>query len=107
MTAAPGGSAISLSRVQGGWRDRLRRYRVMIDGEQVATIKHGEHLNLPVPPGQHTVYLQISWARSPRLEFNVAPGEIIALECAPTNIPPFGPGADAYIELRRADQSGP
>ena len=72
---APGGSAISLSRARGGWRDRLRRYRVMIDGEQVAMIKHGEHLNLPVAPGQHTVYLQISWARAElaRIEPLIAP----------------------------------
>ncbi len=101
MTAAPGGSVITLSRMPGGWRDRLRRYQVIIDGEQVAMIRRGERLDLPVTPGRHTVYLQISWARSPRLEVDVAPGEVIALECAPTNVPPYGPGADAYIELRR------
>jgi hypothetical protein len=101
MTATAGGSVITLSRAPGGWRDRLRRYQVMIDGEQVATIKHGERLELPVPPGRHTVYLQISWARSPQLEVAVAPGDVVSLECAPSNVPPFGPGAEAYIELRR------
>lgn len=103
MNAAPGGSVIALFRVQGGWRDRLRRYQVMIDGQQVAMIKHGQRIDVPVTPGRHTVFLQISWARSPRLEVDLDPGQTVALECAPTDVPPFGPGADAYIELRRSD----
>lgn len=97
----PGGGVIALSRVPGGWRDRLRRYQVIIDGEPVASIKRGERLDLDVTAGQHTVFLRISWARSPRLEVDVAPGEVVSLECAPGNVPPFGPGADAYIVLRR------
>lgn len=101
MTAAPGGGVITLTRVPGGWRDRLRRYQVIVDDEQVAMIKRGERLSLPVTPGRHTVFLRISWARSPALEVDVAPGEAVALECAPGVVPPFGPGADAYIELRR------
>ena len=101
MTQPPGGSTITLSRAPGGWRDRLRRYQVMIDGEQVASIKHGERIDLPVTPGKHTVFLQISWARSPRLEVELAPGQVVTLECAPTNSPPLGPGADSYIDLRR------
>jgi hypothetical protein len=103
MTAAPGGSVISVSRRPGGWRDRLRRYRVMIDGQQVAWIKNGQQVDVPVTPGRHTVFLQISWARSPRLEVDAAPGQTVSLQCAPTNMPPVGPGADAYIDLRRTD----
>jgi hypothetical protein len=100
---ADGGSAIVLSRVPGGWRDRLRRYQVMIDGEQVAAIKHGQRVELPVTPGRHTVYLKISWAGSPKLEVDVGPGEAVSLECSPAGVPPFGPGADAYIDLHRTD----
>ena len=101
MTAEPGGSVIALSRVPGAWRDRLRRYRVMIDGEPVAMIKRGQRIDLPVTPGRHTVFLQIDWARSPQLEVDLAPGQTVLLECASTNMPPFGPGAGAYIDLRR------
>jgi hypothetical protein len=101
MTAAAGGSVIALSRVQGGWRDRLRRYQVIIGGEQVASIRRGERLDLPVTPGRRTVSLKISWAGSPQLAVDLAPGEVVTLECAPGNLPPFGPGAGAYIGLRR------
>jgi hypothetical protein len=103
MTAEPAGSVITLSRLPGSRRDRLRRYRVMIDGEWVAMIKRGQRIDVPVTPGRHTVFLQVDWARSPQLEVDLAPGQTVSLECAPTNIPPFGPGADAYIDLRRAD----
>lgn len=102
MSAASAGGVITLSRAASGWRDRLRRYQVIVDGERVATIKRGECLDLPVTPGWHTVHLQISWARSPQLGLDVPPGEVVALECAPGHLPPFGPGADNYIELRRA-----
>jgi hypothetical protein len=101
MTEAPGASTIAVSRVPGGWKDRLRRYQVVIDGEQVAAIKHGERVDLPVTPGKHTVFMQISWARSPQLELDVAPGQVVTLECAPTGSPPVGPGAETYIDLRR------
>jgi hypothetical protein len=37
----------------------------------------------------------------PGVEVDLAPGQTLSLECAPTNLPPFGPGADAYIDLRR------
>lgn len=99
---APGGSVIRLSRAAAGRRDKLRRYQVIIDGEQTAMIKRGQRLDLPVLPGQHTVFLQIDWARSPQLEVDAPPGEVISLECAPGNAEPFGAGADAYIDLRRS-----
>lgn len=102
MNAASAGGVITLSRTASGWRDRLRRYQVIIDGELVAWIKRGERLDLPVTPGRHMVQLRISWASSPRLGLEVPAGEIVALECAPGHVPPFGPGAENYIELRRA-----
>jgi hypothetical protein len=98
--AAPGGSFITLSRVPGGWRDRVRRYQVIIDGERVAMIKRGQRIDLPVTPGRHVVFLQIDWARSPQLDVDVPPGEVISLECAPDSVRPFGPGAAGYIALR-------
>jgi hypothetical protein len=100
MSAASAGGVITLSRTASGWRDRLRRYQIIIDGERVATIKRGVRLDLTA--GRHTVHLQISWARSPQLGLEVSPGEVVALECAPGHARPFGPGAENYIELRRA-----
>jgi hypothetical protein len=101
MIDAPGGSVIALSRAPGGWRDRLRRYQVVLDGEQVAAIKRGERIDLPVSPGTHSIFLKIDWARSPRLQLDIAPGQVVTLECAPTDSPPLGPGAETYIDLRR------
>jgi hypothetical protein len=76
---------------------------VVVDGERVAWIKHGQRIDVPVTPGQHTVFLQISRGRSPQLKVDLARGQTVSLECAPTDVPPFGPGADAYVDLRRAD----
>lgn len=98
----PAGGVITLSRTASGWRDRLRRYQVIIDGQRVAVIKRGERLDLPVTAGRHTVHLRIDWAGSPQLPVDVRAGEVVALECEPGQVPPFGPGAENYIELRRA-----
>jgi hypothetical protein len=57
--------------VPGGWRDRVRRYQVIIDGERVAMIKRGQRIDLPVTPGRHVIFLQIEWARSPQLDVDV------------------------------------
>jgi hypothetical protein len=59
---------------------------------------------MPMPGGGFAVVmsdLQIDWARSPQLDVDVPPGEVISLECAPGNVRPFGPGAADYIALRR------
>jgi hypothetical protein len=94
-------SVISLSRVLGGWRDRARRYQVIIDGAQAGWIKRGERLELPVAPGRHSVWLEISWARSPQLDVDVGAGETVSLECEPGTSMPLGAGSDVYIQLRR------
>jgi hypothetical protein len=98
---APGDSVIRLSRARAGWHDKFRRYQVVVDGEQAATIKRGEQLDLPVRAGRHTVFLKIDWASSPQLDLDVAPGEVVSLECAPGNVKPFGEDASVYITLRR------
>jgi len=100
MTAPPGESVIALARVPGGWRNRYLRYQVILDGKQAATISRGERLDLAVTPGQHVIFLRAGSGRSPQLQVDTAPGEVITLECAPASHPPVGAGANAYIELR-------
>jgi hypothetical protein len=107
LSPVPGGGVIALSRVEGVRRDRLAEYQIAMDGKRVAMIIAGERVELPVPPGRHTVFVQDGWARSPRLEVDAQPGQMIELECAPGTLPPYGHGVDNYVQLTRAGQIVP
>jgi hypothetical protein len=74
---------IELRRETGHYRDRLRAYKVLVDGEPAGAIKAGETLTLPAAPGRHAVQLRISWCRSPELEVDVPAGGAVALRCRP------------------------
>jgi hypothetical protein len=42
-----------------GLRDRARAYRVMIDGREAGTVRHGSQESFQVTPGTHEVFLKI------------------------------------------------
>jgi len=60
-----GNATIVLSRRRGGYRDILRSYLVTIDGKELAKIKRGQTVELPVTAGSHEVFVKIDWCRSP------------------------------------------
>jgi hypothetical protein len=82
----PGQAILELTRVDNRWKDRLRAYRVTVDGLEVGEIRRGETKDFPVEPGSHEVVLRIDWCRSPTLEVDVAPGTRVPLQCRP-NVP--------------------
>jgi len=110
--AGSDGAAIVLTRKRRAWRDGARGYQVMLDGEQVAMIKRGQTLELPVAPGRHEILLKVSWCHSPVVEVDARPGEVIHMFCQPG-----GPAGTAlfdtvantrgYISLTRSDADTP
>ncbi len=107
MTVASAQGKITVERRFVGYMDRLRAYRVMVDGQEIGRVKNGETATYDVTPGQHQVQLGIDWARSPSLTVNVGPGEEIRLLAAP-KANPFTAlyyitfGRNQYIDLRQA-----
>jgi hypothetical protein len=79
--AEPG--AIQLSRAQGGYRDLLRRYAVLIDGVQTGRIGRGQALRFDVPPGVHKLQLKLDWGYSTLLTAEVEPGKSVYFACSP------------------------
>jgi len=74
---------IQLSRVQGGYRDMLRRYTVLVDDAPAGRIGRGQTLRLDVPPGAHRLQLKISWCTSPSLTAEVESGKSVYFTCSP------------------------
>ena len=75
-------SAIRLRRRQGGWRDLLRAYQVLIDDQNVGLIRRGEVREIGVTPGVHTIRLKIDWCSSRELPIEIKAGEAIGFTCA-------------------------
>ncbi len=103
----PGASAmIVVSRKGRAYRDSLRSYRVMLDGEQVARVRQGGTVEMPVPPGPHEVHMKMGLARSPSVEFDASAGEVIKLFAEPGGSAAQGlsdalSGPGGWISLRR------
>jgi hypothetical protein len=105
MAEERGSATIVLSRKREG-RDLWRSYVVLVDSDQVAKIKRGQTVELPITAGAHEVFLKIDWCRSPVLHVVASPGEVIKLFCE-SGVPP-GTSAqeamansDKYISLTR------
>src|SRR5262245_49871573 len=74
-------ASIGLSRAEDAWQDRLRSYKVVLDGEVVGSIGWGEDKVFDVSPGSHTVQLRIDWCRSEAIVVDVRDGERAQLKC--------------------------
>ena len=54
-----------------GYADRLRAYKVVLDGNVVGEIKNGQQVEFDVAPGKHQLNLKIDWCRSNIVDFEV------------------------------------
>jgi hypothetical protein len=75
-------STIEIQRASK-YTDRVRAYKVHVDGKEVGTIKNGETAEFQVAPGTHEVKLTIDWTSSPPLTIDAPPGGAVRLTCAP------------------------
>jgi hypothetical protein len=60
--------------------DWLRAYKVIVDGEEVGSIRRGQEAVFDLAPGPHRMSLRIDWAGSNELEL-VSDGAPLELEC--------------------------
>ncbi len=94
-----------MRRASGGYSDRFRAYRVLIDGREAGKLRRGQDLVVEVEPGTHEVHATIDWARSPTVSVTLGGGEEASLVCAPkanplTALYYISLGRDRYIDLR-------
>jgi hypothetical protein len=75
------GSTCMLRIVRGsGYADRIRRYKIYINGAQVGTIARNALLDLEVPCGPLTVDARIDWGRSQPLTIDARPDRRIEID---------------------------
>ena len=74
-----GSSTIRIHRTHVPMRDRLRPYKVMIDGERSGTVADDHSEDFAVAPGEHIVQLRLDWTGSRTVQVNVGSEETIIL----------------------------
>ena len=55
--------------------NRLRDYKIFIDGKLAGTVANGQEKSFEVPAGGHTVVAKIDWTQSPELEMTLTEGQ--------------------------------
>jgi hypothetical protein len=75
--------SIVVSRDKAPWRDRGRKYKLLVDGTVVGRLTQGDTVTHQVEPGPHSVQVKIDWARSPEIQCSVASGQSAQLVCGP------------------------
>lgn len=74
-------TAITIQR-DSGYADRLRNYKVLLDGVKIGEIRDGERKTFDVHPGNHQLWLAIDWARSNKLSFRAEKDATAKFSCA-------------------------
>lgn len=69
-------SKIIITR-DSGYADRLRKYKVIVNGKVVGTIGNGESKEFGVCDGNNEVFLKIDWCRSNKIIKQINSGDII------------------------------
>ena len=78
---------VRVSRDDKPFPDRLRSYRVVLDGDTVGRVKRGETVTVQADVGQHELHLAIDWARSPSIELELAEDDERIIRCWPNAKP--------------------
>jgi len=71
-------SILRVSR-DGGFADRVRKYKVIVKGIEIGQIENGETKEFKVEPGKHEVYLKIDWCRSNKVQIEVKEEQVVEL----------------------------
>ncbi|SHH20156.1 hypothetical protein [Clostridium grantii] len=64
-----------------GYADSLRKYKIILDNNYLGDINQEEIKSFEVAPGEHTIYLNIDWCRSNKLDFYISENDVIEFEC--------------------------
>ena len=93
-----------------GYADRLRAYKVIVDGKTAGEIRNGETKEFPISRGQHDLLLKVDWCGSKNIQFTVADGDALTFDAKSNLRGPrlllalwysvFAPGSYLLIEQR-------
>jgi hypothetical protein len=78
---------LKIARPKKKWQDRVRAYKILVDGAEVGEVRQLGEFLVPVAPGRHSVQFKIDWCCSPSIEIEVAEGATEVVACEPNAHP--------------------
>jgi hypothetical protein len=79
---ASGTGTLTIER-PSAWRDRIRKYRIVVDGEGFGTVGNGQTVTFEVAAGVHRLQARISWTGSEEVAIDVPAGGATRLRVEP------------------------
>ena len=64
----------------GGWTDRARAYKLLIDGEECGRIKRDSSLSVDVPAGKHRITAWIDWCSGNVVMVDLEEGGLVEID---------------------------
>ena len=65
-----------------GWSDKLRKYRVIVDGVVIGQLAEGGELRHTLDEGTHVIEARIDWCGSPTTQFDAAGDAVMLVRSA-------------------------
>ncbi len=93
------GAAIQVTRDKTRSQDQAKAYMILVDGEKVGDLPRGKTVTIPVTPGDHVVWVSVSFEQSRQLSVSLVDGDVIHLMCRsrPKQL------VNAHVDLYLAD----
>lgn len=79
-------STLTVSRVSAH-PNRLRAYRLFLDGKEIEALKNGRSINASVAAGTHTLVATVDWVRSEPLQLTCGEGAPVFVRCETSGDP--------------------
>jgi hypothetical protein len=79
-----GNAYVEVVRQANPWRDRMRDYRILLDGTETGKVSWNSSWLYSVSPGQHRLRLKLDWCWSPEVSFSVQSDETASFICGPS-----------------------
>ncbi len=77
----------------GGWTDRARAYKLMIDGEECGRIKRNSSLAVDLPAGRHRITARIDWCSGNVVTVDLDEGGMVEIDVSN----PHGPWRSQFV----------
>ncbi len=99
-------ATVHIHRAKAKWKDRIRAYKIVVDGDEVAEIRNGESVSLELSPGQHEIHAKIDWTKSNPVVVALSAGHSVHLGVANNvNMWKFVAGPKGMVQVLVAEKN--
>jgi hypothetical protein len=74
-------TATIVVRRDSGYADRLRDYRILIDGVEIGRVGNGATQDFQITSSPHQLMIKVDWGRSNIVDFDIGEGQTVRIVC--------------------------